>query len=69
MPATTGCAPADLAVLPEGTGQRRPSAETREQIAGFNVLECAHLDQAIEVASRHPTATIGTFELRPFWQE
>jgi len=44
-----------------------PFAETKEQIAGFNVLECADLDEAIEVASRHPTAKIGTFELRPFW--
>ena len=46
-----------------------PFAETKEQIAGFTVLECADLDEAIEVASRHPTAKIGTFELRPFWPE
>jgi len=26
------------------------------------------MDEAIEIASRHPTARIGTFELRPFWQ-
>jgi hypothetical protein len=43
-----------------------PFAETKEQIAGFNVLECADLDEAVAVASRHPTAQIGTFELRPF---
>ncbi|HTZ22885.1 MAG TPA: YciI family protein [Streptosporangiaceae bacterium] len=43
-----------------------PFAETKEQIAGFNVLECADLDEAVAVASRHPTAKIGTFELRPF---
>jgi hypothetical protein len=43
-----------------------PFAETKEQIAGFAVLECTDLDQAIEVASRHPTALIGTFELRPY---
>ena len=42
-----------------------PFAETKEQIAGFDVLECADLGEAIEVASRHPTARIGTFELRP----
>ena len=42
-----------------------PFAETKEQIAGFNVLECAGLDEAIKVASQHPTAKIGTFELRP----
>jgi hypothetical protein len=43
-----------------------PFAETKEQIAGYSVLECADLDQAIEVASRHPTARFGTFELRPY---
>jgi hypothetical protein len=43
-------------------------AETKEQIAGFNVLECADLDEAIEAVSRHPTAKIGTFELRPVLQ-
>ncbi len=42
-----------------------PYAETKEQIAGYIVLECESLDQAIEVSSRHPTAKIGTFELRP----
>ena len=42
-----------------------PYAETKEQIAGYVVLECESLDQAIEVSSRHPTAKIGTFELRP----
>jgi hypothetical protein len=42
-----------------------PFAETKEQIAGFDLLECADLDEAVEVAARHPTARIGTFELRP----
>jgi hypothetical protein len=45
-----------------------PFAETKEQIAGYTVIECADLDEAIEVASRHPTAKLGTFELRPFWE-
>jgi hypothetical protein len=43
-----------------------PYAEAKEQIAGYSVLECADLDEAIEVASRHPTARFGTFELRPY---
>jgi hypothetical protein len=42
-----------------------PYAETKEQIAGYAVLECESLDQAVEVSSWHPTAKIGTFELRP----
>ena len=33
-----------------------PFAETKEQMAGFDLLECADLDEAIEVASRHPVA-------------
>jgi hypothetical protein len=44
-----------------------PFAETKEQIAGFDVLECADLDEAIEVASRHPMARLGLLEVRPFW--
>jgi hypothetical protein len=45
-----------------------PFAETKEQIAGFDIIECADLDQAIEVASKHPVASFGTIEVRPFWQ-
>jgi hypothetical protein len=44
-----------------------PFAETKEQIAGFDVLDCTDLDEAIEVASRHPMARLGILEVRPFW--
>ena len=46
-----------------------PFAETKEQIAGFDILECADLDEAIEVASKHPIARYGMIELRPYWTE
>jgi hypothetical protein len=46
-----------------------PFAETKEQIAGFDILECADLDEAIEVAGKHPAARIGTLEVRPFWSD
>ena len=46
-----------------------PFAETKEQVAGFDIIECADLDQAIEVASKHPVATFGAIEVRPFWEE
>jgi hypothetical protein len=42
-----------------------PFAETRELIVGFDLLECADLDEAIEVARRHPMARRGRLELRP----
>lgn len=45
-----------------------PFAESSEWIAGFDVLECADLDEAIEVASRHPMAAGGRLELRAFWE-
>jgi hypothetical protein len=44
-----------------------PYAETKEQMGGFDIIECADLDEAIEVASRHPVARFGMIELRPFW--
>jgi hypothetical protein len=44
-----------------------PFAETKEQIAGFDIIECADLDEAIEVASKHPVAGFGLIEVRPFW--
>jgi hypothetical protein len=46
-----------------------PFAETKEQIGGFDLLECEDLDEAIEVASKHPAAKFGTLELRPLWEE
>ena len=46
-----------------------PFAETKEQMAGFDLLDCADLDEAIEVASKHPAARFGTVELRPLWED
>ena len=46
-----------------------PFAETKEQIAGFDIIECTDLDEAIEVAAKHPVAKFGSIEVRPFWME
>jgi hypothetical protein len=43
-----------------------PFAEAKEQIGGFDIIECADLDEALEVASKHPVARYGTIEVRPF---
>ncbi len=44
-----------------------PFAETKEQILGFDVIECAGRDEAIRAASRHPVAMLGgVVEVRPF---
>jgi len=45
-----------------------PFAETKEQLAGFYILECADLDEAIEWAKRMPTGCKGGpggIEIRP----
>jgi hypothetical protein len=44
-----------------------PFVETKEQILGFDVIECADLDEALEVAAKHPVARFGMIEVRPFW--
>jgi hypothetical protein len=44
-----------------------PFAETKEVVGGFEVLDCAGLDQAIELVSRHPVAGYGCIELREIW--
>ena len=46
-----------------------PFAETKDQIAGYELIECADLDEAIEVAAGHPTAARYSVEIRPFWKE
>jgi len=42
-----------------------PYAETKEMVAGFYVVEARDLNEAIQVASRIPSATLGTVEVRP----
>lgn len=42
-----------------------PFAETKEQLGGYYLLEAKDLNEAISVASRIPSAKIGTIEVRP----
>ena len=44
-----------------------PFAETKEQIGGYGVLECADLDTAVGAAAEHPLARSAKVEVRPFW--
>jgi hypothetical protein len=43
-----------------------PFAETKEFVAGLDLLECADLDEAMEVAAKHPTSWFHMIEIRPF---
>ncbi|MGW6736520.1 YciI family protein [Streptomyces sp. NPDC055013] len=46
-----------------------PFAETKEYVAGFDILECDSLEEAIEAAARHPVAVVGAMEVRPLWED
>lgn len=42
-----------------------PFAETKEVLAGFNLIEAASLEEAVEIASHIPWAQTGCIEVRP----
>lgn len=42
-----------------------PFAETKEQLAGFYLIDARDLNEAVQVASRVPPARIGSIEVRP----
>ena len=49
-----------------------PFAETKEHLAGYYIMDCENLDEAIEWAAKIPTACqggLGCIEIRPMrWQ-
>jgi len=46
-----------------------PFAETKEYVAGFDILECDSMEEAVEAAAKHPVASIGAMEVRAFWDD
>lgn len=42
-----------------------PFAETKEVLAGFNLIEADSLDEAVRIASEFPWARTGCIEVRP----
>jgi hypothetical protein len=42
-----------------------PFAETREQLAGYYLIDAKDLDDAIAIAAKIPSARIGSIEVRP----
>jgi hypothetical protein len=65
--------PARTAVtLRRKRGQRTitdgPFAETKEQLAGYVLIEAPDLDAAREIALALPPGRIGSVEIRPVWE-
>jgi hypothetical protein len=44
-----------------------PFAETREQLAGYYLVDAKDLDAALGIAARIPSARLGSIEVRPIW--
>jgi hypothetical protein len=42
-----------------------PFAETKEQLGGFFLINARDFEEALDVASRWPSARLGTIEVRP----
>jgi hypothetical protein len=42
-----------------------PFAETKEQLAGFYLIDARDLDEALAIAARIPPARVGSIEVRP----
>jgi hypothetical protein len=42
-----------------------PFAETKEQLGGYYLIDCANLDEAIQWAAKCPSAGVGSMEVRP----
>jgi hypothetical protein len=45
-----------------------PFAETKEQLAGYYILDCEDLDEALTYAMKIPAAETGAVEVRPVWE-
>lgn len=45
-----------------------PFAETKEQLAGFYLIDAGNLDEALEIAAKIPPAREGSIEVRPVRQ-
>jgi len=51
-----------------------PFIETKEQLGGFFIVEAADIDEAVQIASKHPAALLGEqygfgIEVRPIQHE
>ena len=55
--------------LAHGATERAGKVTLTHPNRARHIIECDDLDEAIDVASRHPVARFGSIEVRPFWTE
>jgi hypothetical protein len=46
-----------------------PFTDSAEQMAAYELLDCASLEEAVDLATSHPMAAAGTIEVRPVWED
>jgi hypothetical protein len=51
------------------TRTNAPFANSREKMCAYELIECANIEEAVEIAAKHPMATAATIEVRPVWSE
>ena len=44
-----------------------PVVQLDERLARYELIDCANMEQAIELAAAHPMASLGTIEIRQLW--
>jgi len=51
------------------TRMNTPFANSSEKMCAYELIECGSIEEAVEVASKHPMAKAATIEVRPVWDE
>ena len=46
-----------------------PFSDSKEQMCGYELIECKDLNEAVRLASKHPMAEAATIEVRPVWAQ
>jgi hypothetical protein len=44
-----------------------PYAEAKEWVAGYDIIDCDSIEEAVGIAARHPMARFGRVEVREIW--
>jgi hypothetical protein len=45
-----------------------PVVQLNERNTGYELIDCESMEEAIELATAHPMASLGTIEIRQLWQ-
>lgn len=46
-----------------------PFSNSNEQMAAYVLVDCNSLDEAVDIAAKHPMASAATVEVRRVWEE